>query len=355
MNEALVERIVNAVLYEGYILYPYRPSMKNRQRWTFGGLCPRSYSEATGGSDPWSMQTECLVEGDAQTVLQVRVRFLHLLARRVGELEVHQPTIANGAEPAFHFVESLQVGDKLLQTWQEAVEREVTLDDVGLGPLVTEPRRKEMSFPASRSVEQVRGPGGDVAAVFVREQQPVAAVVTVAAEQAEEGLFKVRVRIENHTPLHGAEHLARDDAMLHALVSTHTILGTHRGAFVSLMGPPGPWRAHADACCNIGTWPVLVGQAPERDTLLSSPITLYDYPEIAQESPGDLYDATEIDELLTLCILTMTDEEKEAAAAVDDRTRALLQRTESLAREQLCGLHGAIRGLRPVEEHQPDA
>ena len=46
MNQALVDRIVNAVLYEGYLLYPYRPSVKNRQRWTFGGLYPRSYCEA---------------------------------------------------------------------------------------------------------------------------------------------------------------------------------------------------------------------------------------------------------------------------------------------------------------------
>jgi hypothetical protein len=64
MNLALVERIANAVLYEGYILYPYRPSsVKNRQRWTFGGIVPRSYSEAQGGSDAWQMQTECLVQG----------------------------------------------------------------------------------------------------------------------------------------------------------------------------------------------------------------------------------------------------------------------------------------------------
>jgi hydrogenase maturation protease len=82
--------------------------------------------------------------------------------------------------------------------------------------------------------------------------------------------------------------------------------------------------------------------------MLSSPIILYDYPQIAPESPGDLFDATEIDEILTLRILTLTDDEKRAMASLDERARALLERTESIAREQLMGLHGTIRGLRPL-------
>ena len=92
--------------------------------------------------------------------------------------------------------------------------------------------------------------------------------------------------------------------------------------------------------------------------MLSSPIILYDYPQIAPESPGDLFDATEIDEILTLRILTLTEDEKRAMSDVDDRARALLERTESLAREQLMGLHGTIRGLRPISDTshgRPDA
>ena len=115
-----------------------------------------------------------------------------------------------------------------------------------------------------------------------------------------------------------------------------------------MIDPPEPWREIAAGCRNVGTWPVLVGEPGARDTMLSSPIILYDYPQIAPESPGDLFDATEIDEILTLRILTLTDDEKRAMADVDDRARALLERTESLAREQLMGLHGTIRGLRPI-------
>src|SRR5262249_45077554 len=139
----------------------------------------------------------------------------------------------------------------------------------------------------------------------------------------------------------------RDGALLRSLVSTHAILGVRFGEFVSLLDPPEPWREAAAACRNVGTWPVLVGEEGQKNTLLSSPIILYDYPQVAPESPGNLFDGTEIDEILTLRILTLTDEEKRAAAAVDGRVRDLLARTASLARDELLGLHGTVRGLRP--------
>ena len=132
---------------------------------------------------------------------------------------------------------------------------------------------------------------------------------------------------------------------MHALVSTHVVLEVHSGEFVSLMDPPETLRTAAAACNNVGVWPVLVGAAGEATTLLASPIILYDYPQIAPESPGDLFDGTEIDELLSLRIMTLTDEEKQAAGSIDERTRRMMQRTESLAREQLASLHGAVRGL----------
>ena len=124
--------------------------------------------------------------------------------------------------------------------------------------------------------------------------------------------------------------------------------GVERGEFVSLMDPPEQWREAAAACRNVGIWPVLVGEEGQKDTMLSSPIILYDYPQVAPESPGDFFDGTEIDEMLTLRIMTLTDEEKGAMAAVDERAGALLARTEALAREQLLGLHGTVRGLRPL-------
>jgi hypothetical protein len=347
MNQALVDRIVNAVLYEGYMLYPYRPSVKNRQRWTFGGLYPRAYSEAQGG-DPWAMQTECLIQGDGHSTLRVTVRFLHLQARTVGDLDRSSARPRAGEEPAFRPVESLRVGDSLLHAWQEATEREVALGAASLETLLSGPHREGFAFPGGRQCQRVADPQGRIIGAVVREQQAVAGLVEVSAVAAGPELFKVRVGIENHTPMPDAGSMSRDEAQLRSLISTHTILNIGGGKFVSLLDPPAEWRAAAAGCRNVGTWPVLVGEAGETDAMLSSPIILYDYPQIAPESPGDLFDSTEIDEILTLRILTLTDEEKRAAAATDGRVAALLRRSETLAREQLLGLHGTVRGLQHV-------
>ncbi len=345
MNRALVDRIVAAVLYEGYILYPYRPSVKNRQRWTFGGLYPEAYCQTPGGSDAWSNQTEMFVRGDAATTLEGAVRFLHLTARVVGEIAPPLGEWPASGEPSFHPVESLRVGDQLYYTWQEAEEREVALGGLELGALLDRPRHLPFTFRGRRWSEPLRDAGGAVAGVLVREQQTLEGVVEATAARVEDGLFRVTVRVVNRTPLGVAG--TRDEVLLRALVSTHTILGVRGGEFVSLLDPPEPWREAATACRNVGTWPVLVGEEGQTDTVLSSPIILYDYPQVAPESPGDLFDAGEIDEILTLRIMTLTDDEKQAMAAVDSRARALLARTENLAREQLLGLHGTVRELRP--------
>jgi hypothetical protein len=348
MNHVLVDRIADAVLYEGYILYPYRPSVKNRQRWTFGGLYPEAYCAAQAGGDDSGNQTECLVRGSPDTTLRASVRFLHLTARTVGEFAPPLAEWPGGSEPPFRPVEALRVGDQLFHAWQEAEKREVDLGELSLGEALARPQHRDFAFPGRRWLEPVRAPSGEVAGVLVRQQQPIEGGVDVQSAQVAEGLFRVTLRVRNTTALEGAGQATRDDALLRALVSTHTVLGVRGGEFVSLLDPPEGWREAAAGCRNVGTWPILVGEEGAKDTMLSSPIILYDYPQVAPESPGDLFDATEIDEILTLRVLTLTDEEKRQAAAVDERARDLLARTEALAREQLLGLHGTVRSLRPL-------
>jgi hydrogenase maturation protease len=348
MNQALVDQIVEAVLYEGYILYPYRPSVKNRQRWTFGGLYPRGFSEAQQTGDAWFMQTECLLRGAANTLVHVVVRFLHLQDRSAGQLDASCADLSQDAEPTFRVVEKLQVGDRLLQTWQEAVAREVVLKGLDLGALVREPRRMEFTCPASRTIEPVRGRTGAIDAILLRAQNAINGAVRVSAEAVGKELYKLSVQIENNTALEHPGGVSREQAVLDALASTHTILSVQNGEFLSLIDPPHECREVAAACVNEGTWPVLVGDHGETDTMLSSPITLYDYPQIAAQSPGEFFDGTEIDEMLVLRIMTMTDEERQSAAAVDERARALLARTSALSENQIKGLHGVVRGLRPV-------
>jgi hydrogenase maturation protease len=165
-------------------------------------------------------------------------------------------------------------------------------------------------------------------------------------------LFKVQVRVENLTALEARE-VSRDEALMRSLVSAHTLLGLSDGEFVSLLEPPPDLQELAASCQNLGTWPVLVGEAGERGTMLSSPIILYDYPQIAPESPGDLFDGLEIDEILALRIMTMTDEEKREMRQADERSRRILERTENLPMEHLMKLHGTLRELRPANEETP--
>jgi hydrogenase maturation protease len=333
MNRALVDPIADAVLYEGYILYPYRPSVKNRQRWTFGGLFPDGWS-----GDPTCNQTECLVRGGPATTFEAVVRFLHLTLRQVDE----------GTATPFRPVESLRVGDKVFHTWQEAEEREFAIEELALGELASHPASRPLAFPGGRRSELLRQPGGEIAGALVREQQAITGAVSVSATAVDEGQFRVTVRVENRTPLEHRVPRSRDDALLSALVSAHVLLSVRDGEFVSLMDPPDEFREAAAACQNVGLWPVLVGDESRSDMMLSSPIILYDYPQVAPESPGDFFDGTEIDEMLTLRIMTMTDQEKREMAAVDEHAGTLLARTEAMAREQLLGLHGTVRGLRPV-------
>lgn len=349
MNLSLVERIVNAVLYEGYMLYPYRPSaVKNQQRWNFGALYPRAYSEAQTGADAWTMQTECLVSGDARTTIEVKTRFLHLVAREVGQLTTPLPELAETGEPDFHVVASMEAGGQVYQTWQEAIERDVSAPGFALSELVSEPRELPFTFANTRALEPLREADGLVVGLLIRQQQTIKGAIEVQAEALGERLFKLTTRILNLTGFEGMQ--SRDDALMRAMVSTHTILSVKGGEFVSLLDPPEAFREAAASCSNKGTYPVLVGADGERDCMLSSPIILYDYPQIAPESAGDLFDATEIDEILTLRIMTLTDEEKREMRSGDERARQILERTEAMPEEQLMKLHGALRGLRPTVE-----
>lgn len=325
MNLGTVEAIAKAVLYEGYMLYPYRPSsVKNRQRWNFGVLYPRSYSEAQRGTDAWRTRTECLVQGGSQTTIEIRGRFLHLVTRS----ERVPAPLATAVPP---------LGEAQVRTWQEAVERDVIMLPFQLGSFGSGPLLHEFTFPAE--------------SIATRENETVTGTIRVDLQPVGEAIFKLAVEISNNTWFEIGPDKTRDGALMCALASAHTILGVENGKFVSLLDPPESMKDLAASCTNIGTWPVLVGEAGQTDTLLSSPIILYDYPQIAPESPGDLFDGTEIDEILSLRIMTLTDDEKQEMRQSDDRARQILERTETLPAEQFMKLHGVLRSLHSLKEN----
>jgi hypothetical protein len=357
VNAKLVEDIANAVLYEGYMLYPYRPSsVKNRQRWNFGVVYPKTYSELQKGADAWFMQTECLATASAPADLNIKVRFLQAVARTIGELKTPlnaRPVGAeNGREPDFTVVESLQVGEHILQTWQEAIEREIDVPSFGVTGSESSHRSSMFTFSGGREMEPVLGGDGRIVGVIVRTKEPIQMGVEVAAKRVSDGLFKITVRILNVTAPANPDSESRSEALMHSLLSAHTILSIQGGEFVSYIDPPVSLKEIVAGCNNVGTWPVLAGEEGQRVCMLSSPIILYDYPQIAPESPGDLFDGTEIDEILALRILTLTEDEKHEMRHSDEHSRQILERTEAMPVEHFMKLHGVLRGLRPAGEEK---
>ncbi len=335
MNHDLARKVANSVLYEGYMLYPYRPSaIKNRQRWTFGILYPPAYAEVKSGTERAMMHSECLVEVQGEASIKVELRFLHLTARQVSR------SVEGKLEP----VPSLLVNDRVIESWDEGVERslefEVSLQD-------SRAQTMQFGFPASYRDEWLRITSGQIAGRVSRTQHEVRGNIVVTSQKVRRGVVKLTIEVTNQTRLPG-EDRDRNAALQRSLVSAHTILTVSCGGFVSLLDPPDDMKEDVKTCKNIGNFPVLVGADDERDMVLCSPIVLYDHPKIAPESVGDFYDSTEMDEMLTLRVMTLSEPEKDEMRLADDRVRNLLLRTEQTARDQLMKTHGTIRGMRRI-------
>jgi len=155
---------------------------------------------------------------------------------------------------------------------------------------------------------------------------------------------RVTVALENTSAFTSTD---RTEAQRRSFISAHFVLHVRDGAFISLTDPPAEHQAEAAECSNnVGLWPILVGAEGDQSTLLASPIILSDYPQIAPESPGLLFDCGEIDQLLILNTLTLTDAEKAEVRATDPKAREILDRAESLTAQDLSRLHGTMRDFR---------
>jgi len=310
VNAERIEKIANAVLYEGYLLYPYRASaVKNRMRFNFGVLYPREHCERNPGSDAWEMQTECIVHGEPDSTVEIKTRFLQMVEH-------------DGR--------------------QEGIERDVRTPVREIGMLQVQPLRQRIWFDGATAAAGCRA-------------ETLEGEMTLAASLIAANLFRLTLRIRNSGALAylGEHEPERDETLLRSLVSVHSILQVAGGGFVSLLDPPAAFRDAAAGCVNIGLWPVMAGEEGQLDMMLAAPIILYDYPQIAPESCGDLFDGTEIDEILALRILTLSDAEKLEVRNGDNRARRILERTEMLPPEHFQKLHGAMRGLRePSREAQ---
>ena len=338
MTLTAARKVADAILYEGYLLYPYRASSaKNQIRWQFGVLGPAGAAAAGVGEDP-AMSAEVLVQARPGATLEVFLRFLQVQSR----------TVERWTGEDWHQVEELVVGSARWIAFHEALPRElafsVPLDAVSEATL-------PLGVGAGEEVEQLFD-GDTLVGRLVRTRWAVGATVTVTTRAGHDPRTTVvRVGVDNTTPwsLHHLGHWGeRDVAARYSLVGTHLLLTADGTEFVSLLDGPSWADTDAKDCAQSRCWPVLIADDEGRDAVLISPIILGDHPTIAPESTGDLFDATEIDEILTLRVMTMTEDEKAEARGTDPRAAAILERCDLITDDELTALHGGRRDPFPV-------
>ncbi|WP_055525554.1 hypothetical protein [Streptomyces graminilatus] len=350
---ALARQVADAVLFEGYVLYPYRASAaKNRLRWQFGVLVPPGWGAECEEHD--FQHTECLMEPKGDATLSVEVRFLRARRRTVQRAR---------PDGGWDTVPELHLDDRVLVPWDEGGEERVEMVapvDELLGDGIVHPFR----LPAREDTEPVLDAAGRTVGRLVRRCAEVSGTVRLSAHELDGPYRAVRLTavVENTsdwTPTEG--HTAdREAALPHSLVATHLLMALSAGSFLSMTDPPEWAKGAVAACRNLHTWPVLAGEPGSADLVLSSPIILEDHPAIAPESIGALYDATEIDEILALRTAALTDEEKREARGTDERAAAVIELADTMPAEVLERLHGAVRSLREVTgpgpaDHGPTA
>jgi hypothetical protein len=347
---SLARAVADAVLYEGYLLYPYRASSaKNQARWQFGVLGPPGAAESGAGEAP-DMAADCLLEPGPAARVDVHLRFLHLQTRSAERAD------GGGFTP----VDELAVGATRWLSWEEATDQEITLGPYSLAQLAAGVRAP-VNVPANEDIEPVLDSAGAIAGRLVRRRRqlhgelrlmatPVPAREADAADVPAQGpLWRLRVTVENVA----AATTDKRSAIESSFIGAHVLLAVHDADFLSVIDPPGWAAAAAASCSQHRCWPVLAGPEGQRDVLLLSPIILYDHPAVAPESTVELFDATEIDEILTLRVLTLTDEEKAEARSTDARAAAIIERCENMTAEELQQLHGILRNPRAGSPRGP--
>ncbi|MGW5112695.1 hypothetical protein [Nocardia sp. NPDC004123] len=317
---AAARAVADAVLYEGYLLYPYRASArKNVCRWQFGVLGPER-AAAAGLGEESELATQFPVTAGEPARISVAVRFLHRQRRTV-------------RSPDGTAVAELQAAGRSWLSWDEAVEYE---HDIGPIPLVHSVF--PFTVPGAEESAAISDDTGGVVGTLLRTREPLRGELELSVDDVG-GYRRVSIVLRNT----GAAATDPDDALARSLLGAHLIVELDGGRFHSLTDPPPDAEDVVESCCHHRCFPVLAGPPGQDELLLVSPIILYDHPEIAPQSQGPLFDSTEIDEILSLRVLTMTDDEKREARATDPLAAEIIDRCESLDAERQGSLHGVLR------------
>ncbi len=319
---SILENLTRTVLYEGYSIFPYnRTAIKNQKPIPFGVIYPKDYS-AHNLHTPSAIQTECIVTIEANSTINITVRFLHLITT-----EVHQQNDKNGI---FGYKEG----------W-ETIERQVTSGNLLIAELINK-KVFPIAFDKIDEDKNLYDENNEIKAKQISSVSQIKGEIIIEASAIEntKNIFRIRVTVINNSQSINAEIISRDEAFRQSFLSTNTILKTTNGEFVSVQNPAENFKPIIEQCKNIGTWPILIDES--NTTMLSSPIILYDYPQINSRSKGDLFDSLEIEEALFLHFAAMSDDEKQRIAESDKKLRAMLNKVSKVTPAELINLHGGM-------------
>jgi hypothetical protein len=334
---AAARQVADTVLYEGYLLYPYRAtSAKNQVRWQFGILGPAGAADAGVGEET-SMSAEVVLESRPGAMLDVYVRFLQVQSR----------VVQRRTDEGWAAVDELLVDGTRWIAFHEAVAREIPLLGLPVDELkVGSSLERDLDVASGEDVEELYE-GGELVGRLLRTRWALHGTVTVTTRPGvNPRVVVLGVRVDNISGWSPGElpgWTARDVAARHSFVGTHLLMTAQGTAFVSLLDGPDWADGDTSTCAQHRCWPVMVADDDGIDAVLVSPIVLGDHPTIAPESAGDLFDATEIDEILTLRVMTMTEQEKADARGTDPRAAAILARCDAMTEDAMDRLHGARR------------
>jgi hypothetical protein len=339
-----VQDVVNAVLYEGYILYPYRATTgcSHGEKSGFGRIYPEMYLARGEGGDeggePSSIQAQVLLEtGNDLPNLEITVGFLQPVQREIAALprpvtdfkEIPEMEVEAAAAPG-----AVRTG--VCQSWLEATERHVMV------PLKTLQGSVEAAFdfePQS-SVDSVFDERRLIVAVIRRSESRIAGRVIVKSQCLKPGLFKIGVQVMNESPVESSEVVLPERALMQTMASAHIIFQARHGRFISLLDTPPELKFFSQQCRNLGVWPVLIGDDPNREcqTMLASPILLSDFPKVAaggeesnrdcDSAEGDAASAADEPAERTLEVF-MTEENGTCEIQLDNLSQFVLQQART--------------------------
>ena len=338
---SILEKLTHTLLYEGYSLYPYyRSAIKNQKPIPFGVIFPKDYNAYNEHSHS-HIQSQSIIYGSSDLTVSINVRFLHLNQTGLYQKNYNSEEFS----PAF----DLEINGKTHQAASPTIERNIQTESLRITDLTAGGKTIPFSFESFNEGEMIFNDEKEIVAKRITSISEINGVVQIQAEVLVdmEDSFRLTVTVTNITQVANASLRTRDEALLQSFLSTHIILQTPDGEFISQQDTPAKWQPAMATCNNVNTWPILIDK--NNTTLLSSPIILYDYPEINPVSSGDLFDSTEIEEALLLHVNLLSDEEKKRIGSNDEKLRAMLDNVSSLTPEDLNVYHSMMKDIIPGE------